>query len=57
MHAVISLSCSPLGTLHKINPGQRRGENSTDSSSFLTMTEMRPYKWEEKCGEVVVWID
>lgn len=58
MHAVISLSCSSLGTLHKINPGQRRGENTTDSSSLFTMVEKRPYKWEQKCKRVCVcvWI-
>lgn len=50
IHAVISLSCSCLGTLQKINPGQRRGDSSRDSSSsLLTMRKLRPYKWEEEC--------
>lgn len=61
MHAVISLSCSPLGTPRKINLGQRRGENSADSSSLFTRSEEA---WQvggevrrRDCMELMVWCD
>lgn len=44
-----------ISSLHKINPGQRRGESPTDSSPCFTMGEKRPYKWE-KCRGVCVCV-